>query len=130
MAAPWTLPRRRARTLALAIAALRCGLGLGAMLAPDAAARPWVGSAGAGPGRQVLARALGGRDVALGLGALLAARGDGRLRGWVEAGALADAGDVVATATAYRHLPRAGRVLVLAAAGGAALLGAMASPSL
>jgi hypothetical protein len=124
------LSPRMARMLAIAVAGGRAALGVTAMVAPDAVARPWIGDDGRGPGRRVLARALGGRDLALGLGALLAARPDGPLRGWVEAGGLADAGDVAATFLAFRHLPERGRWLVLAAAGGAVAAAALAAPSL
>jgi len=124
------LSPRTARLLALAVAGGRAALGVTAIVAPDAVARPWIGDDGRGPGRSVLARALGGRDLALGLGALLAARPDGPLRGWVEAGGVADAGDVVATFLAFRHLPARGRWLVLAAAGGAVAAAALAAPSL
>jgi hypothetical protein len=124
------LSRRQARMLAIAVAGGRAALGVTAIVAPDAVARPWIGDDGGGPGRRVLARALGGRDLALGLGALAAARPEGQLRGWVEAGGLADAGDVAATVLAFRHLPARGRWLVLAAAGGAVAAAALAAPSL
>lgn len=119
----------RARRLALTVAGLRVALGAVAMVAPDMALRPWVGR-GTGAERRVLARSLGARDVALGLGAVLAAARRAPLRGWVEAGSLADAGDVVGTALAFGRLPRVGRVLVLGAAAGAAAAGALAAPSL
>ena len=85
-------------------------------------ARPWVGDDD-GPGGAVLGRALGGRDVALGLGLLLAANHDRHLRGWAEAAALADSVDVAATLLAFDRLPRKGCLAVLAAAGGAAAVG-------
>jgi hypothetical protein len=122
------LAPERARRLALTVAGLRVALGVLAMVGPDLALRPWVGRPG-GPERRVLARSLAGRDIALGLGALLAARRRAPLRGWVEAGSLADAGDVLGTALAFGRLPRAGRVLVLGAAAGAAVAGALAAPS-
>jgi hypothetical protein len=114
------LRKDQARALAVAVAAGRVAIGLAALAAPSALARPWVG-AGEDPGRRVLARALGGRDLALGLGGLLAARRGRPLRGWVEAGGLADAGDVVATLLALRHLPpRSSRGVLVVAAGAAA----------
>jgi hypothetical protein len=67
-------------------------------------------------------RMFAGRDVALGLGALLAARrGPGRVRGWLEAGALADASDVLAFAPASALRPAA-RWGVVTIAGAAAAL--------
>src|SRR5581483_4627507 len=117
------LPHR----VALGLAICRVGLGLMAIVEPSPISRPWIGASRDEVGPRVLARALGGRDVALGLGVLLAARRNAPLRGWVEAGALADAVDAAATALAFRRLPRSGRYLVLAASGGAAALGSAAA---
>ncbi len=111
-----------ARSAVVAVAALRVVLGIGAVVRPELVARPWIGHDD-GPGTAVLGRALGGRDIALGLGLLLAANHDGPLRGWTEAAALADTGDVVATLAAFGRLPLRGRLVVLAAAGGAAAVG-------
>ncbi len=106
----------------IAVAAGRVALGAVALLSPAVVARPWVGEDD-GPATAVLGRALGGRDLALGLGLLLAANHDRHLRGWAEAAALADAADVVATLLAFDRLPRRGRLAVLTAAGGAAAAG-------
>jgi hypothetical protein len=118
-----------ARRLALAVAAGRTGLGVTALIAPRLVAQPWIGEAAAQPLVKVLARALGGRDLALGLGALLAARHDQRLRGWVEAAALADLVDAAVTVAAFAKLPRWGRLVVLVGAGGAAAAGAVLARS-
>ena len=115
---------------AAAVAVGRTALGVVALASPTLVARPWVGEV-TGPAAQVLGRALGGRDLALGLGALgaLAGVGDGTQAGaasaaWVGAGALADSLDVLATLASWRELPPGGRWLVLGSAGGAALAGA------
>jgi hypothetical protein len=63
----------------------------------------------------VLGRAIGARDLALGLGALVALRRDASVRAWFEAALLSDAADAVVTVAAFRHLPRGGRWVVLAA---------------
>ena len=68
-----------------------------------------------------MARALGSRDLALGLGAA----GTGS-RGWVAAGAVADALDVAVTLGYFGRLPKWGRLGVLVSAGGAAIAGALA----
>jgi hypothetical protein len=114
---------------AQAVAAGRVALGLAALAWPQLPARPWVGAAADGVAARVFGRALGARDLALGLGALNAMRrpqlaGPGSARVWVAAGALSDALDVAATVAAWHELPRAGRWLVTLSAGGAALTGA------
>jgi hypothetical protein len=111
-----------------AVAAGRVALGLTALVWPSVPARPWVGGAADGVAARVFGRALGARDLALGLGALAAlqgpAGGGASASAWVAAGALSDALDVVASVSSWRELPRTGRWLVVAAAGGAALAGA------
>ncbi len=116
------------RYAAMAVAAGRVGLGVAALAWPAVPARPWVGSSADELGAQVFGRALGARDLALGLGALAAAR---RARddpwpagGWFAAGALSDALDVAVTAAMWPRLPRFTRWLVAATAGGAAVAGA------
>jgi hypothetical protein len=98
-----------------------------AVAAPKLVARPWIGAEAGGLGAAVLGRALGGRDIALGLGLLLAARRDRPLRGWAEAGALADLVDAATTAWAFGRLPERGRLLVLASAATAGVTGALAA---
>ncbi|MCU1494687.1 MAG: hypothetical protein JWO62_2451 [Acidimicrobiaceae bacterium] len=92
-----------------------------AFLAPSLPARPWVGDNDARlPAVRLFARALGSRDLALGLGALIALQGGTDVRGWVEAGALSDTGDALATLVAFRRLPKLTRWAVLASTIGAA----------
>jgi hypothetical protein len=111
-----------------AVAAGRVALGLTALAWPSVPARPWVGAAADNLAARVFGRALGARDLAMGLGALTALRRPAAEPGpacaWVIAGALSDALDVVATLSSWRELPRTGRWLVAASAGGAALVGA------
>jgi hypothetical protein len=115
---------------AVAVAAGRVALGVTALVLPSVPARPWVGAAADGVAARVFGRALGARDVALGLGALAALRSPAEAGAgsgawvWVAAGALSDVLDVAASVTSWRELPRAGRWLVVASAGGAALAGA------
>lgn len=116
------LDRDRARQLALATAVLRSAIGVVALVAPGLAAGLWADADARGlASTRVLARALGARDLALGMGLLLALRHEGPVRGWVEAGGLADTGDVVATLSGFGDLPRTGRwVALCSAASGAA----------
>ena len=119
------------RRTAGAVAAGRVALGVAALTWPAVPARPWVGASADDLAARVFGRALGGRDLALGLGALMAlqrpAGEPGPARAWLAAGALSDALDLVASACSWRELPRHGRWLVTASAGGAALAGAAAA---
>jgi hypothetical protein len=113
---------------ATAVAAGRVALGVTALAWPAVPARPWVGASADDVAARVFGRALGARDLALGLGALAAlqipAAEAGSARAWVAAGALSDALDVVASVSSWHELPRVTRWLVAASAGGAALTGA------
>lgn len=108
-----------ATTVGRGIGAARVGLGLAALAAPGLIGRMWIGPAASGRGTAVLARALAGRDIALGTGAVIA-EGDDERRRWVMLGAASDLVDTVATVVAFTHLPRGKRWLVLAACAGAA----------
>ncbi|MGH9264450.1 MAG: hypothetical protein ACRD1D_07130 [Acidimicrobiales bacterium] len=110
-----------------AVAVGRMALGAAYLGTPGLALRLWPGQAGT-TGRdeamlRMMARHTGGRDLALGLGALLAQRHDAPVRGWLEAAMLADAVDAASIVFAFRHLPRAKAVLMLGAALGAAVAG-------
>ena len=119
---------------ASAVAAARVVLGLTALAWPSVPARPWVGAAADDLAARVFGRALGARDIALGLGALTALQRPAAERGsacaWVAAGALSDALDVIASLSSWRELPSPSRWLVVTAAGGAAVAGAAAALAL
>jgi hypothetical protein len=133
---------------ATALAAARTAIGVVALASPALVGRPWVGEVADGAGGRVLARALGGRDLALGLGTLAVLRqlpptgaggtdGTGGTDGadravglWVGMGAIADSFDVLATAASWDELPTVTRWLVAATAGGAAVAGGAAAWSL
>jgi hypothetical protein len=119
-----------ARRGAWAVAGGRVAIGVAALARPSVPSRPWVGETADGVAVRVFGRALGARDLALGLGALDALRrrdaDPGSARTWVAAGALSDALDVVGSLASWRELPRAGRWLVILSAGAAALTGAAA----
>ncbi len=116
------------RYAATAVAVGRVGLGVTALAWPSVPARPWVGASADELSAQVFGRALGARDLALGLGALAAVRkapGDPWSAGaWFAARALSDALDTAVTVAAWPRLPRFTRWLVAASAGGAAVGGA------
>jgi hypothetical protein len=92
-------------TLALFLARGRIALGAAALAAPQLAAR--VMGAGRRPTGTIplLARMLGGRDVALGLGTVIAVDRGKPVRGWLEGSALADGVDCLACLLARRELP-------------------------
>ncbi len=110
-----------------AIAGARIALGGSYLLAPGLAMKLWPGRAASTTEdralARLLARSVGGRDIALGLGALLAVSHDAPVRGWIEAAALADAVDALGIVLAFRRLPPGRAVLMFAASLGTALLG-------
>ena len=107
-----------------AIAIGRIALGASFVLAPGAALRAWPGNEGArGPVPSLLARSVGVRDIALGVGTLMAVQHDTPVRGWLEAAMLADVVDAVAIAMAFPHLPRTKAILMMGAAVGTAAAG-------
>lgn len=120
----------RSRRLALVNAAGRCCFGVGALLLPALVLRPWLGSARGDPSARMLARALGCRDLAIGVGTLLAGRQGLPLRLWALSAGLADAGDLAVTLGRFSELPRAGRWAVLLAATGGVVSAGLAAPAL
>ena len=111
--------RRYARWLAYG----RIGLGVTALVAPRLPSSPWVGGADAErPSVKLMARGLGARDIALGLGPVLADRHGTALRGWMEAGGLADAGDLAGTLLAWPSLPRRSRLVMCGVIAGSMVL--------
>src|SRR5215218_5718539 len=122
------VPKILAGTLACSHAAF----GLNYLVRPQEARTSWIGRAAKRPGTQVMVRAQGARDVALGTGALWAlARGDEReLRAWVAALTFADVADVGATYRDRDALPKRRARMVLALAGSSALIGGAAAAGL
>jgi hypothetical protein len=112
-------------------AGARAALGVVALTDPPKVSRPWIGADAERTGNLVFARALGGRDLALGVGAMYAAtRGEG-VRTWALCSAAADVGDTVITVSYWDRLPRGRRAFIAALAGGSALAGlalALAEP--
>ena len=106
------------------VATGRVVAGIGLLLGARTALAWWTGSRD--DRAAVLMRAIGARDIALGLGGLAALRRGEPARLWFETAALADASDVAATIPALRRAPGIGRTgfLTAAIAGLAANLGA------
>jgi hypothetical protein len=119
------------RAVARINAAGRVAIGAALLVVPQLVTRSWAGESGTTPGGRVLGRALGVRDVVLGVGVMDAlGRGDASARNWIRASALADTADALATALAYPHLPRRSRFGVLVLAAGAAAAGFVAAEHL
>ncbi|MCU1370990.1 MAG: hypothetical protein JWO77_2184 [Ilumatobacteraceae bacterium] len=107
----------------LALGVLRLGVGAALVAAPRWAGRIWVGPGADGPGSLVFARALGARDVALGLRIITTVREGHPAGPWIVAGFAADGADAVATLIAAQHLTPARRVLSPLVAGAVGLVG-------
>jgi hypothetical protein len=116
------------RILARLISFGRFLVGVAFIAKPSLMERAWIGKQARLPGAQLLARAVGARDLAVGLGGLQAlSRDDGSARPWLAAGAVCDAVDFGATWTAGRGIPPQARTGVLAIASVFAVLSAIAA---
>jgi hypothetical protein len=119
------------RTLAGLISSGRLLVGVAFIAKPRLTERAWIGKQARFPGAQLLARGVGARDLALGLGGLQSlTRNDGSAQQWLGAAAVCDVVDFGATWTAGRGIPRQARTGVLAIAGVSALLSAIAAVGL
>lgn len=112
------------RQLVRSLAAGRVVVGAALLVAPGVVGERWIGDAARNPAVKVFSRALGVRDLALGLGTLTALERGEPVRTWVQLGILADAVDAVASVLAIPAIGARRAVPVLAIAGGAAATGA------
>jgi hypothetical protein len=112
------------RDVALTLARGRMAFGVAFLLAPGLAGRLWIGDDARRRAVKVLTRALGARDLAIGLGVAIALDRGAPVRGWLEAGTLADAADFAATLLAGDSISDDARRATLVLAGGSAALGA------
>jgi hypothetical protein len=93
-------------SLGTGLAANRSLFGIGYLVAPERSGSGWIGKAAEDDRTAFVTRALGARDLVLGLGALWAQRGGGTdPRGWFAAHAVADGVDLLATLAAREKLP-------------------------
>jgi hypothetical protein len=113
------------QTLAAALSLSRVAFGLSFLARPGAARGSWVGRAAKKPGTQVVIRAQGARDVALGAGAIRAlARGDvPEMRAWITAQAGCDLVDLVMTWGARDALPKRRARMAMVVAGVSTVVG-------
>jgi len=113
------VPRHLARLVAIG----RIGIGCTALVAPTLMTRPWIGEVAASADARLLARTMGGRDLALGIGTLRALGvTDAEARPWVALAGMADAVDAAVTLLAFRRLPAVSRWGILASTLGAAVV--------
>src|SRR5690242_19273343 len=94
-----------APTLAISLARARIAIGAAAIVAPRLGARVMGGPDAAGGIAPLFARMLGARDVALGLGTVIALDRGKPVRGWLEGSALSDTVDAVACLVARDQVP-------------------------
>ena len=95
------------RELALWHARGRQLVGACFVLFPGLAGSAWIGSDARRRPVKVLARAFGARDLAIGLGIVIALDRGAPVRGWLEGAALSDAIDTVASLLAGSSIPPA-----------------------
>lgn len=112
--------------LALLLARIRIGIGAAAVLAPGLAARVLSGGTKSGI-EPLLARMLGARDMALGLGTVIAVDRGAPVRGWLEASALSDTADCVSCLLARSRMGRLAFIPTVVMAAASAASGAFLS---
>jgi hypothetical protein len=103
----------------------RLAFGAAALAAPATTGRLLAGPGGATPDAQAFLRGMGGREIGLATGLLLAVRGGASARPWLLAGVLFDGGDIAGIAGAWHDMQPAKRGPGIAFAGAAALAGAV-----
>ena len=112
-----------ARDLALGLSGARIAVGVASLLAPGLVVRAMMGPEGHSSGMRLLFRVVGVRDLALGIGVLVALERDAPVRGWLQASAVVDGLDAAGSLLARHQL----RPTVFPAAAGAATAGALLS---
>ena len=116
------------RDAALLHARGRIAVGAAFVLFPRLAGHMWIGSDAARRPVKVLARAFGARDLAIGLGVVIALDRGTPVRGWIEAGALSDAIDTAASLLAGGSIPGAIRWPCIALGASSTAAGAKLAP--
>jgi peptide-methionine (R)-S-oxide reductase len=112
--------------IALTMSRIRIGIGVTAVLFPGLLTRGLTGRKATGV-EPMFARMLGARDLALGLGTVIAIDRGAPVRGWIEGAAMADSVDALAAVIAHKRITKNALRGTLALAGGAALAGAYLS---
>jgi hypothetical protein len=107
------------RKIALVLSRGRCVVGLASIFLPGLVGRVWVGRSD--PAVRAVVRAVGIRDLALGVGALTAVKEEQHDAEWLSMGAACDGFDALVS-LASPGLPRRARLIGLGAAGAGATL--------
>jgi hypothetical protein len=113
--------------LAMYLARARIAIGMAALVFPRLATRAVSAERESGGVAPLFARMLGARDVALGLGTVIALDRGAPVRGWVEGSAMSDGVDFLACVLARKHLTPMAFRGTAALGGSAAALGAFLS---
>ena len=111
-----------ARDLAVGLSGGRIAVGVVSLLAPGLVGRAMLVPGGDSGGVRFFLRVVGARDLALGVGVLVALDRNGPVRGWLQASAVADGLDAAGSLLARRHLRRPVFPAATAAATGGALV--------
>jgi hypothetical protein len=109
--------------LAIVASRLRIGFGVAAVAAPRIVVRAMSGTSSTADLAPLFARMFGARDIALGLGAVVALDRGAPVRGWLEGAALADTADGIAAVLARENLTPSALRATVGVAGTAAILG-------
>ena len=100
----------------------RVAAGVAFFLFPRRASRAWTGHGDPSYSGRLLARGLAGRDAAIGVGILQALENDDQLGLWLEAGAMSDAVDGIASLASFREMGGLRDLLWTAISGSSAYL--------
>jgi hypothetical protein len=113
--------------LATSLARCRIAIGVAAVVTPGLAARIMGGRRASEGIAPLFARMLGARDVALGLGTVIALDRGKPVRGWLEGSALADTADCVACVLAREHMSPTAFAAAAGLGGASAIVGVLLS---
>jgi hypothetical protein len=114
-------------TLAMSVARFRIAAGLAALATPGLVIRALGGTAKSPGLTPLFVRMLGGRDIALGLGTVVALDRGAPVRGWIEGSALADTVDCLSSVLAQKYMSRGAFGATAGLSGASAVLGAVLS---
>lgn len=109
--------------LARGLGWVRVLAGLALFFMPKLGTRTWTGEHAEDAPTELAVRGMGVRDVAIGAGLLTALERGAPARGWLEAGAMVDAGDALGTLFSWRGMGKPRGVFWFLTEVGSAALG-------